>query len=104
MLEPFKSGQAEIGVKAPTLFPFLPKGRFGESGFDDCRAKRRSPSELAVLKIADCIGGSAIQRDRNYVPLKPHYKSQRTGRTQPSLGGDRILEATASAALLSRKL
>jgi len=36
----------------------------GVIGFDDCReAKRRSPSELAVLKIAaDCVG-SAIQRD-----------------------------------------
>jgi len=30
MLEPFKSGQAEIGVKATHIVPILPKGKFGE--------------------------------------------------------------------------
>jgi len=52
MLEPFKSGQAEIGVKATHIVPILPKESFGSYWFDDCReAKRRSPSELAVLKL-----------------------------------------------------
>lgn len=64
--EPFKSGQAKIGVKATHLVPIFVEAKFwGVIGFDDCReAKRRSEAELAVLKIAaDCIG-RAIGRDR----------------------------------------
>jgi len=60
----------------------------------------RSPSELAVLKIAaDCVG-SAIQRDRSTVPVKkPHYKEPENWKNTTEFGGrDRILEATASAA------
>jgi len=55
MLEPFKSGQAEL-VKATHIVPIFAEGKFwGVIGFDDCReAKRRSPSELAVLK--NCCG------------------------------------------------
>lgn len=63
---PFRSGQAELGVKALNVVPIFVEGKFwGVVGFDDCReAKRRSPAEFAVLKTAaDCIG-SAIQRSR----------------------------------------
>jgi len=37
MLEPFKSGQAEIGVKATHIVPILPKESFGSYWFDDAR-------------------------------------------------------------------
>jgi signal transduction histidine kinase len=66
MPEPFRSGQAELGLKALYAVPIFVEDKYwGVIGFDDCReAKRRSPAELSVLKIAaDCIG-SAIQRDR----------------------------------------
>jgi PAS domain S-box-containing protein len=66
MPEPFRSGQAELGVKALNVVPILVEGKcWGVVGFDDCReAKSRTPAELAVLKTAAaCIGG-AIQRDR----------------------------------------
>jgi signal transduction histidine kinase/PAS domain-containing protein len=66
MPEPFRSGQAELGLKALYAVPVFVEGKYwGAIGFDDCReAERRSPAELSVLKIAaDCIG-SAIQRDR----------------------------------------
>ncbi|MFG6107762.1 GAF domain-containing protein [Leptothoe sp. EHU-05/26/07-4] len=64
--EPFRSGQAEIGVKAYYTVPIFLEGHYwGNLGIDDCReAKHRDPAELAVLKtVAACIG-SAIERDR----------------------------------------
>lgn len=66
MPEPFRSVQVKLGLKALHVVPIFVEGKYwGTVGFDDCReAKRRSPSELAVLKLAaDCIG-SAIQHDR----------------------------------------
>ena len=64
--EPFRSGQAEIGVKAYHAVPIFLEGTYwGNLGIDDCReAKHRDPAELAVLKtVAACIG-SAIERNR----------------------------------------
>ncbi|NER80525.1 MAG: GAF domain-containing protein, partial [Leptolyngbya sp. SIO1D8] len=64
--EPFRSGQAEIGVKAYHAVPIFLEGTYwGNLGIDDCReAKHRDPAELAVLKtVAACIG-SAIERER----------------------------------------
>ncbi|MBD2103957.1 GAF domain-containing protein [Leptolyngbya sp. FACHB-261] len=66
MPEPFRSVQAAVGIKSLHVVPIFVETKFwGVVGFDDCReAKRRNPSEFAVLKIAaDCIG-SAIQRKR----------------------------------------
>ncbi|MFB2897013.1 GAF domain-containing protein [Aerosakkonemataceae cyanobacterium BLCC-F50] len=66
MPEPFRSGQAELGVKALHVVPIFVKSEFwGVIGFDDCReAKRRSLAELAVLKTAAACIGSAIESDR----------------------------------------
>jgi signal transduction histidine kinase len=66
MPEPFRSGQAALGVKSLHIVPIFIDDRYwGNFCMDDCReAKHRSSGELAVLKtIAACIG-SAIQRDR----------------------------------------
>ncbi len=66
MPEPFRSGQAALGLKALHFVPiFVERQYWGAIGFDDCRAaKHRSLAELAVLKIAaDCIG-SEIERQR----------------------------------------
>ena len=65
MPEPFRSGQAALGVKALHAVPIFVEGKYwGVVGFDDCRrAMHRSLAALDVLKIiANCIG-SAIQRD-----------------------------------------
>ena len=65
MPEPFRSGQAALGVKALHAVPIFVEGKYwGVIGFDDCRrAMHRSLAALDVLKIiANCIG-SAIQRD-----------------------------------------
>lgn len=66
MPEPFRSGQAALGVKVLHAVPIFVEGQcWGVFGFDDCReAKRRGSAELALLKtVAACIG-SAIQRQR----------------------------------------
>ncbi|MDZ8050677.1 MAG: GAF domain-containing protein [Aulosira sp. ZfuVER01] len=66
MPEPFRSGQAALGVKALHVVPIFVECQFwGVLGFDDCReAKRRGSAELALLKtVAACLG-SAIQRQR----------------------------------------
>lgn len=71
MPEPFRSGQAELGVKAVHGVPIFVEGKlWGIVGFHDCReAKRRNLTELAVLQIAaDCIG-SGIQRERTQQAL-----------------------------------
>lgn len=66
MPEPFRSGQAAIGVKALHIVPIFIDGKcWGSVGFDDCReAKHRSTDDLAVLKTAAACIGSAIQRKR----------------------------------------
>ncbi|BAT53142.1 GAF domain protein [Nostoc sp. NIES-3756] len=66
MPEPFRSGQAAIGVKALHVVPILIDGKcWGCVGFDDCReAKRRNADELTVLKTAALCIGSAIERQR----------------------------------------
>ncbi|QLE57591.1 GAF domain-containing protein [Nostoc sp. TCL26-01] len=66
MPEPFRSGQAALGVKVLHVVPIFVEGQcWGAFGFDDCREeKRRGLAELALLKtVAACIG-SAIQRQR----------------------------------------
>ena len=65
MPEPFRSGQAALGVKALHAVPIFVEGKYwGVVGLDDCRkTMHRSLAALDVLKIvANCIG-SAIQRD-----------------------------------------
>ncbi len=66
MPEPFRSGQAAIGVKALYGVPIFVENQYwGVVGFDDCRAaKRRNLAELDVLKTAATCIGSAIQRKR----------------------------------------
>ena len=67
MPEPFRSGQAALGVKALHVVPIFVEGKYwGVVGFDDCRrAIHRSLAALDVLKIvANCVG-SAIQRQRS---------------------------------------
>lgn len=66
MPEPFRSGQAQLSVKAFHIVPIFVEGEcWGVVGFDDCReAKRRSLDELAVLKTAAACIGSAIESDR----------------------------------------
>lgn len=66
MPEPFRTGQAKLGVKALHVVPIFVAGRYwGQIGFDDCReAKYRDAAELAVLQIVGNCLGSAIQRDR----------------------------------------
>ncbi|MBW4470261.1 MAG: GAF domain-containing protein [Stenomitos rutilans HA7619-LM2] len=71
MPEPFRSGQAALGLKALHVVPIFVEGKYwGEIGFDDCHeAKRRSTADLAVVRVAaDCIG-SAIQRERTQQAL-----------------------------------
>ncbi|WP_414551458.1 GAF domain-containing protein [Anabaena sp. CCY 0017] len=71
MPEPFRSGQAAIGVKALYAVPiFVENQCWGIVGFDDCRvSKRRNPAELDVLKTAAACIGSAIQRQRSQQAL-----------------------------------
>ena len=114
MPEPFRSGQAELGVKALHAVPIFVMDKFwGVAGFDDCReAKHRSSTELAVLKIAaNCIG-SAIQRERDRLSRQQAERTVLLEREQAAkeratqlekhncllLARDRLLEATASAA------
>ena len=102
MPEPFRSGQAALGLKALHFVPiFVERQYWGAIGFDDCRAaKHRSPAELAVLKIAaDCIG-SAIERQR--AQQATHRAEQEFVEELQQLTHDgqqsyRILEATAQA-------
>lgn len=66
MPEPFRSGQAAIGVKALYAVPIFVENQYwGVVGFDDCRAaKGRNLAELDVLKTAATCIGSAIRRQR----------------------------------------
>ena len=66
MPEPFRSGQAKIGLKTFNSVPIFIEGQYwGNIGIDDCReATNRSEAELNVLKTAAACIGSAIQRDR----------------------------------------
>ncbi|MEM1367313.1 MAG: GAF domain-containing protein [Cyanobacteria bacterium P01_H01_bin.15] len=71
MPEPFRSGQAAIGVKSYHTVPIFVAGRhWGNLGIDDCReAKRRDPADLTVLRTAAAFIGSAIQRDRTQIEI-----------------------------------
>ncbi|MBD2495849.1 GAF domain-containing protein [Nostoc sp. FACHB-280] len=66
MPEPFRSGQAAIGVKALFAVPIFVEELFwGVLSFDHCRqAKHPSTAELTLLKTAAACIGSAIQRQR----------------------------------------
>ena len=66
MPEPFRSGQAKLGVKVLHAVPVFIEGKhWGMIGFDDChRETNRSEAELSILKtLAACIGG-AIEKER----------------------------------------
>jgi PAS domain S-box-containing protein len=94
--EPFRSGQASLGVKALHTIPVFVEGQFwGEMVVDDCRkAKRRCDAELAILKTAATCIGSLIQRDR---AIQSHI-AELEAQNRLLESRDRILEATASAA------
>lgn len=66
MPEPFRSGQAALGVKVLHVVPIFVEGQcWGAFGFDDCReVKHRGSAELALLKTVAACFGSAIQRQR----------------------------------------
>lgn len=108
--EPFRTGQIAIGVKATHIVPISVEDQFwGILGIDDCReAKRRSSSELAVLKIAaDCIG-SAIQRDRTQQALLQAEQARSAEleryNTELQQANEEILEREREKALLLRSL
>jgi len=57
MPEPFRSGQAAIGLKALHAVPIFVEGEFwGMVAFDDCRkAKHQGLAELAMRENGDCL-------------------------------------------------
>ncbi|TVQ23149.1 MAG: GAF domain-containing protein [Leptolyngbya sp. DLM2.Bin15] len=103
MAEPFRSLQAQLGVKGLYAIPISVNGHlWGVVGFDDCRvAKQRSMAELSTLKIAaDCIG-SAIERQRTQQALLQTEQQRLADLAQVNevlQARDRLLEATAIAA------
>ncbi|MBF2088797.1 MAG: GAF domain-containing protein [Synechococcales cyanobacterium K44_A2020_017] len=103
MAEPFRSLQAQIGVKGLYAIPISVNGHlWGVVGFDDCRvAKQRSMAELSTLKIAaDCIG-SAIDRQRTQRILLQTEQQRVVELAQANeilQTRDRLLETTAIAA------
>ncbi len=93
--EPFRSGQAELGLKALHAVPIFVEGEYwGAAAFDDCRvAKRRSTAELTALKItADCIG-STIQHQRTQQALSTAEREQAAiAREQEQAAQSRVAE------------
>jgi PAS domain S-box-containing protein len=116
MPEPFRIGQAVIGVKALHVVPIFVEGQFwGMVGFDDCReAKHRSSSELAVLKTAAACIGSAIQRERLHraalqtqkaiLQAEQERVAQLEVQNRLLENRDRLLQATAKAVKASLTL
>ncbi|MEO1005890.1 MAG: GAF domain-containing protein, partial [Cyanobacteria bacterium J06638_38] len=103
MPEPFRSGQAKLGVKVLYEVPIFVEGKYwGVTGFDDCReVTRRSEAELSILKTAAaCIGG-AIEKERS---REAHERAIREKAEQLEASNrvlslrDKWLEATANAA------
>ncbi|MEL6461300.1 MAG: GAF domain-containing protein [Cyanobacteria bacterium J06621_15] len=112
--EPFRSGQAKIGVKVLHQVPIFIEGKlWGVIGFDDCRKEiHRSEAELSILKTAAaCIGGAIEQErirrakekaelnillEREKAAIEKAAQSEQSNRIL-SLR-DRWLEATANAA------
>ncbi|WP_293124348.1 GAF domain-containing protein [Microcoleus sp. bin38.metabat.b11b12b14.051] len=109
MPEPFRSGQAAIGVKALHVVPIFVESQFwGMVGFDDCReAKHRSSAELAILKTAAACIGSAIRRERlrqaalrtqkSVLQAEQERVAQLEAQNRLLENRDRLLEATAKA-------
>lgn len=109
MPEPFRIGQAAIGVKALHAVPIFVESQFwGMVGFDDCReAKHRSSAELAILKTAAACIGSAIQRERlrqaalrtqkSVLQAEQERVAQLEAQNRLLENRDRLLEATAKA-------
>ncbi len=107
--EPFRSGQAKIGLKTLYVVPILIEGKYwGSIGIDDCQEEtHRSEAELSILKTAAACIGSAIQRDRTQKAIlkAEQERSQQLEslnielqQTVDSLENrDRILAATAEA-------
>ena len=114
MPEPFRSGQAKIGVKILHAVPIIIKGKhWGIIGFDDCREEtRRSEAELSMLKTtAACIGGAIHQErirrakeeaERNILLEREQAAQEKATQLAESNHvlslRDRWLEATANAA------
>ena len=114
MPEPFRSGQAKIGVKVLHAVPIFVEGKhWGIVGFDDCREEtRRSEAELSLLKTAaNCIGGAIQQKrirlakeeaDRNILLEREQAAIEKAEQLRESnlvlSLRDKWLEATANAA------
>ncbi|MEL6138461.1 MAG: GAF domain-containing protein [Cyanobacteria bacterium J06628_6] len=101
MSDPFRSQQADLGVKALHVLPIFVAGEFwGTFGIDNCReAKRISAAELSVLRVAaDCIG-SAIQRDRSQQSLLTAKQAQiaEQARNEVLTQRDQLLNASATS-------
>lgn len=64
--EPIRSRQHELGVKSLYAVPIAIEGKYwGVIGFDDCKeAKRRSVTEISILKTTAACIGSAIEQNR----------------------------------------
>ena len=103
MAEPFRSLQAQTGVKGLYAIPISVNGHlWGVVGFDDCRvAKQRSMAELSTLKIAaDCIG-NAIERQRiqqTVLQTEQRQVAELAQANEVLQARDRLLEMTAIAA------
>ncbi|MBV6624595.1 MAG: GAF domain-containing protein [Rivularia sp. (in: Bacteria)] len=114
MPEPFRSGQAKLGVKVLYVVPIFIEGKFwGNIGFDDCREEtHRSEAELNILKTAAaCIGGAIEQErirrakeqaERNILLEREKAAIDKAAQLEQSNQilslRDRWLEATANAA------
>jgi PAS domain S-box-containing protein len=95
MPEPFRSGQARLGVKALYIIPVFVEGRlWGGIGFDDCHhVRQRSAAELTILKTAASCIGSLVRRDR---VIRSHIAELET-QNRLLESRDRLLDATAMA-------
>ena len=100
MPEPFRSGQAKIGVKVLHAVPIFVEGKhWGFVGFDDCReATHRTEAELSILKTAAaCIGG-AIERERTQRAKEEAERNILLEREKAAQERARLLEAVATVA------
>ena len=98
MSEPFRSGQAKIGVKILHAVPIFIEGKhWGLAGFDDCREEtHRSEAELSILKTAAaCIGG-AIERERTRRAKEEAEKNILKEREKAATERAKLLQAVAT--------
>ena len=102
MLEPFRSGQIELEVKATYGIPITIEGQYwGAIGLDFCRiARQLEDAEIAILKTtATCIGSAIarqqILREREQASRETALAKQRTSILKER---DRILKITTDVA------